>query len=184
MRVVVADEVVGTEQIAAVGGVLVAIGGVVRPDIVPRFAHRVEGGVAAPAVRTVGTAEVDSEKMRRRGESAVVVGGLEVGVGQNSAGASVGAENLDLDVLDGGVLHLEPHVEDVVGGSEGRARGELREGDDRAVVETVGRAAFTVGQEHGVVDLKRGRQRISHLLKHNMAVVVVANGRRKGLSRT
>ena len=82
------------------------------------------------------------------------------------------------------MLHLEPHVEDVVGGGEGRARGELCEGNDRAVVEAVGRATFAVGQEHGVADRQGCRLLEPHLLDDDVAVAVGAHARGKGLSHT
>ena len=129
MRIVMADEITGTEQIAVVSRILVAEGGVVRPDVVPGFADGVERRGAASPVGTVCTAEVYPEVERCIGYRGFVVGGLEVGLGKYGGGTAVRAENLDFDVLHGRMLHLETDVEDVVGGGEGRAWGELGEGD-------------------------------------------------------
>ena len=83
MRVVVAVEVVGVINHPVSGGVAVAKCAVVRPNVVPRLAYRVEGFVATAAVGSVGTAKVDTY---HSGFVTSVYSNIVIRVGQNGAG--------------------------------------------------------------------------------------------------
>ena len=107
--------VLGLETVA-IGRVcvLVAQRCVVGPDVVPGYAHRVLRGVAGGnLLQAVGKSEVGAEVVGHAAPAVVLV------VGHDAHGTAVGAVELDADILNGGVLDLEAHIQDVVGGGDG-----------------------------------------------------------------
>ena len=96
---------------------------VVGPDVVPGNAHGVLRGVASgDLLQAVGQSEVGAEVVGHAAPAVVLV------VGHNAHGTAVGAIEFDADILNGGVLDFEAHIEDVVGrgdGGVGRESGEV-----------------------------------------------------------
>ena len=143
-----AVEVAGIEAAAVAGRILIPQRAVVGPDIVPRFSHRIQAGVAGNHIRTVGTAHVDTEVLRY-----VPKARLKVRVGKDIAGTPIRTVNVDFQIFDGGMFHFDAHIEDVVGVGDGGVRGEFSEGYIGTVVGAVRRTADSVGEKNGVVHL-------------------------------
>ena len=181
VRIVMAVEVAGVINHSVSGGIAVTERAVVRPDVVPWFAHGVEGWAAGTAVGPVGTAEVDAHHP-------VIVTAVNcdvvIGVGQDGAGTAVGTDKVDLQVFNGRMFHFDAHVEDVVVGSQHCAAWEIGESDFRAVVEAVGRTVLAVGQEHRVAHRQGGRLHKTHIFEDDVVAGVGAHVRHKGLTCT
>ena len=110
MPVVMTVDVGGVEETTVGGGILVAERGVVRPDVIPWVAHRVQRRIATSSIGTVSTAQVDPEQ-----KVVPVPSIVEIGVGEDGAGTAVGTENVNLKVFNGRMFHLDAYIEDVVG---------------------------------------------------------------------
>ena len=106
---------------------------------------------------------------------------VPVRIGQDGAGTAVRTEQVDLEILDGGMFHLDAHVEDVVGTAQRGAGGKFGESDGGSVVEAVRRTVVAVGQEHRVADRQRGVLGVTDLLQYNVVAVGVADFGNEGL---
>ena len=112
----------------------------------------------------MGTAHIDPEKLR----SAAVIDVFVVGVGQDGTGTSVRTKNVDFQVFNSRMFHLDANVEDIVSaGDEGAGR-EFGEGYVGAVVCAVRRTADAIRQEDGVAHFQCGMLRVPNLLQYNV----------------